>query len=490
MVTPKINIYKMLLFLSFVVVFSSCEQEVFTENENSNGTDNCSVFISSNPEGAKIYVDNKFSGYVTPDTIKWLAKNSHTLTLKFNLIQDTSIVLQTAPSAVQSVFIDYFASPRNYGAINCESVPPGAAIYVNNNKQSQITPYTIPYLFPGVYNVKLRYAGYRDDSLNVTVRGGSFSSMRLNLQDTSTWIDYRVNNSNIPSNKIVAMKKDSKNNIWAGTLDCGIVKFTKGRFTIYNTSNSGLPYDFTTCLEVDKNDNIWVGTISGLARFNGTNWTVYRTNTSKLPANYITAIYCDPVGNVWIGTEKGLARITGNEMFAYSSQTSSLLQNYISGIASDSKGNLWFGAVGGITRLADGSWKTYSREHDGLLGYDAGCLAGDADGNIWCAFPENLNAGIIGGLMKFNGTGWSEVSVPAIPKGRIQSIYVDSKGYKWIGSAKGFLVIKNDNTQTLYMSTSYAMWSYDVRGFTIDNDNNAWIALYGGGILKWKKPYN
>jgi hypothetical protein len=486
-----LNRYSLFLVLiSFIVLFASCQQEVFTEAADNDVYDRCSVFVGSNPVGAKIYVDDKFSGSVTPDTLKWLAESRHTITLKFDLIQDTSVVLQTSPSVVQSVYIDYFASPRNYGTINCQSVPTGASIYLNNSKRTDVTPYILSYLFPASYNVKFKYPGYRDDSLTVTVHGGSQYSVKLTLQDTSIWVDYRLNNSNISSNKIISLKKDSKNNMWAGTLDCGIVKFAGGKFTKYNTANSGLPYDFTTCLEVDKNDNIWIGTISGLARFDGTNWTVYSKQTSNLPANYITSIHTDLSGNVWIGTESGLARITGDEMFIYSSQTSPLLQDYISDITSDSKGNLWVASVRGISRLSDGSWQIYLRGIDGLLGDYAGYLAVDLDGNILCSFPENLKAGITGGLMKFNGASWNEISVPAIPKGRIQKIFVDSKGNEWIASSNGFLIIKTDGTQTVYRSTEYAMWSYDVRAFTIDSNNNAWIALYGGGILKWKRSNN
>jgi len=488
MAIRKTNIIAAGIILSLTLY--SCQKEVFVENADEEITSVAKVTVNSNPVGAKIYLDNKYTGKSTPDTIKWLSSDQHKVTLKFELIKDTSILVTPAAATVKSVYVDYFSSPRNYGAVQCESTPSNASIYVNGVSQNKSTPYKVPYLFPGIYNIKLKYPGYRDDSSAVTIYGGSSSYMKLTLQDTSTWIDYRLTNSNIPNNKIVAIDVDNSNNIWVGTLDFGIGKFSKGKFTRYNTSNSQIPYDFVTCLKMDKFNNVWIGTTQGLAKFDGVNWTVYKSGQTPLPANYISSLYAAPDGTVWIGTEKGLAQITGNTITSFPSTISPLLQNYVAGITLDSSGRLWVSSVGGISVMNKGAWVTYTRSNHGLVGFDGGPITADQSGNVWCGFPESPKAGIFGGLMKFDGSSWREVAVPAIPKGQIQSLFVDSYGNKWIGSAIGFLIIKTDNSQKIYKSTDYSMFTYDVRGTLIDKDNNAWIALYGGGILKWKKPYN
>jgi len=464
----------------------SCQREVFVES-SSDVEDLCSVYVNSNPTGAQIYVDGKYSGYSTPDTLHWLSDSSHTITLKIDMVQDTSITLNLSSNTIANLYVDYFASASNYGSIKCESVPTGAAIYLKHVNVSKVTPNTLTYLFAGTYNVKYHYAGYRDDSSNVTVYGGSSSSLKLSLQDTSVWIDYRISNSDIPSNKIYAVKNDKNNAIWIGTLDNGIVKFSKNIFTHYTSSNSGLVYDFTNCLEVDADNNLWIGTISGLSKFDGTNWTSYTKSTSKLPANYITSIHCDKSGNVWVGTQSGLVRFTNGEMTVLSSQTSSLLQNYVSGITSDANGAVWISSVGGISRLLNGEWTIYTKNNDGLLSYDGAAIAGDLSGNVYCAFLENIQAGITGGLMKFNGSSWSSVSVSSIPVGKIQKAFVDSKGILWLGSLAGLLSITPAGVQTFFNGTSCAMHVSVVKDITEDKSNNIWFALHGGGIVKYKR---
>jgi len=484
----KMNRYKIWLVIlsAFLILFNtSCQQEVFTENVEKE-VDRGIVFVNSNPPGAKIYLDDKYSGSVTPDTIKWLSHAEHKITLKFTLIRDTTVRLIPSISGNRSVFIDYFASSSNYGSIICNSTPSNASIFLNGINKSVNTPNTLTYLFPGEYNVKFRYHGFRDDSSMVVVYGGRTSYISKKLQDTSTWIDYRDYNSKIPSNRIMSVKTDKFNNVWIGTLENGIAKITNGKFTTYNSSNSGLPYNFTSCLEVDKNNNIWVGTIDGLAKFDGTTWTVYTKTSSILPDNYITALFADSENNVWVGTINGLVKITNNTMTLYKTSNSGIAHNSISAIVSDNQGGLWFGVAGGISYLKNGTWTYYSRESHGLAGHEVRCFAIEPNGNILASFDENLIAGIPGGLMRFDGTNWRNVQVTEIPSGRIQKIFIDKRGNKWISSASGFLVIKPDNTQTLFRSTNYYMASYDVREIAVDDNSTAWIALYGGGILKWK----
>lgn len=490
MLIKKINKYRFLLALLAVLGFASCKQEVFTENISADATDLSRVFVDSNPQGAKIYLDGKYTGFSTPDTIKFLSPEQHRITLKFTLIRDTSILVTPENFTTRKVYVDYFASPRNYGGIFCSSFPMGADIYLNGVSTNKKSPYTLPYLFPGIYNVKFAYPGYRDDSTDVTVYGGMVSQTVRFMQDTTVWVDYRLENSKLPSNKVVGIESDKNNNLWIGMLDYGVAKFSKGKFTHYHTGNSGLVYNFVTCVASDPQNNIWVGTIMGLSRFDGVNWTSFKRDNSALQANYITSLYCAPDGTVYVGTEKGLSKVVGNTLTAYSSAESPLLKEFIAGITVDRNNNLWVSSIGGISvKRADG-WKTYTRMSDGLLAFDGGPIAADPQGNIWCAFPENIKSGIFGGLMRFDGSSWREVNVPAIPKGRIQGVMADARGYKWISSSNGFLVIKPDGTQTVYRNIEYAMWTYDARQVVIDKDNNAWTALFGGGVVKWKRPYN
>jgi hypothetical protein len=343
------------LFICIIsmVFFYSCEKEVFVESKNSTEHVNyCSTYISSNPQGARIYIDNKYAGLITPDTVKWLSLGNHNVKLQFNNVLDTVFNIQTEYSAINSVFIDYFATFYHYGKIFCKSTPPSAEIYLNGSSTHQFTPDTLHYKLPGTYKVKLKREYFRDDSASVVVKGGVVSNIELTLQDTSEWIDYRVINSAIPSNNIMAFHVDNNNSIWIATYNSGLSKYTNQKFTNYTKSNSGLPGDMLTCIDVDADNSVWIGTTEGLAKYDGINWLNFNTQ-SGLPSNYITAIYCDNNRNTYVGTRMGLTLIRDSDVISDFMVNAPLLSNSIFSITGKSDGSLWVASVGGGKLLSE-----------------------------------------------------------------------------------------------------------------------------------------
>lgn len=481
-----VSAFIIIVCLSSILILSSCEKEIFVEPKNSSEHFSyCSAFINSNPAGAQIYIDNKFSGRITPDTVKWLAQGDHDVRLRFNAVLDTVFKMQTDYSSLKSVYVDYFATFNNYGSIYCQSVPSSANIYLNKNKTGNFTNDTLKYLLPGNYEVKYYHYGFRDDSVTVKVTGGKTASVNVTLQDTSEWIDYRTVNSAIPSNNVVAFKVDNTNNIWIATYDNGLSKFTNQKFKNYNKSNSGLPSDFVTCLEVDQNNVLWVGTMEGLASFDGVNWKKYTTK-SGLPSNYITALYCDTEGYTYIGTKMGLASINGDNLFRRIYKDVPILNSSISSIAGNSNGSLWVAAAGGVASCIDKEWETFTKEKNGLLGYDAGYIGIATDGTVWCSFPENPAIKITGGLMKYEGGIWSEFTLSKYIKGRLQRVFIDARDNVWLGTIAGIYVIWSDGSLGYFSGKKYAMFSSDGRDILVDKKNKVWFAFWGGGIVKCK----
>lgn len=84
-----LTIYMLALILLIASIIS-CDKNIFTGITEIEKLFYGEVFLDSNPDSALIYVDNKNSGYFTPDTIKWLESGTHTITLKKYLFQDTS----------------------------------------------------------------------------------------------------------------------------------------------------------------------------------------------------------------------------------------------------------------------------------------------------------------------------------------------------------------------------------------------------------------
>ena len=58
------------------------------------------------------------------------------------------------------------------GKIYMSSSPAGAEIYFENSKTGKTTPDNLISVLPGRYVIKLRLAGYPDESVNVTLQSG------------------------------------------------------------------------------------------------------------------------------------------------------------------------------------------------------------------------------------------------------------------------------------------------------------------------------
>lgn len=486
-----INHCKNIFAVILILLITSCEKEMFVESY-SNVFYLCTAYINSYPDSVTIYIDGECSFKKTPDTLKWLGKGEHTITLKGELFRDTSITFTTNESEVANVYVDYLASPRNYGIVNFSSTPSNASIYMKGAYSyttiTQIgkTPFTLTQLIPDNYFVKFTYPEHRADSARISIFGGKSINHSAVLQDTSIWVDYRINNSRIPHNYIKAVVKDKSNNVWIGTYGNGLAKVVNGAFTKYLSGYCPLPNNYINCLEVDKENNLWIGTIKGLAKFDGLNWTEFRKGPNGLSDDYITAIHADQNNNIWVGTINGLMKITNNQITVYNTENSGIGHNSISNIISDNQGNIWIGVSAGISRFNNGTWIFYSRERNFLSGNDVNCFAIAPDGTLLAAFAENIRIKIYGGLMKFDGSNWITVSVPGIPAGRIQNIYIDKKGNKWIASEDGFIIMKPDNSYAVYRGAGFAMYSNDVKDLLLDDNNVAWIGLFGGGLVKWK----
>ncbi len=132
-------------------------------------------WLDLDPFGADIYIDGIYYGN-GKQTIP-LSPGSHTLLLKKVGYYDSTTPFtitagETFPTAIGMV--PYAQSPA-YGDIQVQSVPPGAAVYVNENYQG-ITypgdPVYVTQLAPGTYNVRLSMQDYQPYTQTIVVLPG------------------------------------------------------------------------------------------------------------------------------------------------------------------------------------------------------------------------------------------------------------------------------------------------------------------------------
>ncbi|HPI37829.1 MAG TPA: PEGA domain-containing protein [Ignavibacteriaceae bacterium] len=95
--------------LLFGLLITSCDEE--TTSPETSGTNKGSIFVSSTPTGAQIWVNGSNTGKITPDTVKNLDSGFVNITLKLTNYKDTTFSREILPNFTSSVFIQMSQPP-------------------------------------------------------------------------------------------------------------------------------------------------------------------------------------------------------------------------------------------------------------------------------------------------------------------------------------------------------------------------------------------
>ncbi len=288
------------------------------------------------------------------------------------------------------------------------------------------------------------------------------------------WIIYTTQNSGLPSHNVSSIVIDTNNVKWVGT-DNGLASFDGLNWTVYDTSNSGIPTNYARELAVDRHNNIWLATTGkGLVKFDRLNWIVYNINNSGLPTNTLLSIAIDSSNNKWIGTvAKGVVKYDDLNWIIYDTVNSGLQENSVWCTAIEGYIK-WFGTSGsGIAKFNDTNWVVYNRNNSGLPSNFTRSLFIDSFGNKWIGTAN-------GGAVKFNSNNNSwviyDVIWPGLPGNYVSSLLVDNNNIKWFGTNGGL---------AKYNDTNIIVYGPPLSGFTfldlkIDKFGNLWIAFIEG----------
>lgn len=166
---------KFLLFSIIILsgLFYSCNEEDNPVTNNGMGK----IYVSSNPQGAAIYVDGINTGGITPDTVE-AKEGLRKVTLKKSGYTDYTFDVSVEAGKVSVVSN---ISLTALGSISVVSDPVGAQIFLNGENTNFITPKVISSLAAGSYQVTLKYSNHRDTTVTVNVTDGNQAVVNISM---------------------------------------------------------------------------------------------------------------------------------------------------------------------------------------------------------------------------------------------------------------------------------------------------------------------
>lgn len=479
---------KKILILLITALLWSCEKQVYEGSVEPQEIESGKIFLFSNPPGFKIFVDNKYMGAVTPDTIRWLKSGIRKITLKNEwYLYDTTFNVNVRNDDIAKINIDLVNNPNYWGTISVSSQPSNAEILINGASTGFVTPKTISRLTPGFYQIKYTRSQCREDSVQIKIRGGEFMEVYKVLEDTSRTVCYRTNNSGITSNNLTKVIVDNYNNKWIGTFNKGLVKFD-GKNWIPHNDNGRLGDAHITDLLMDRNNRLWISTTTGLSMYDGIN---YQILTSNLPSNTVNALEEDKNGNIWIATYKGLVKYSNGSFQVYNISNSPLLDDNISSIAALADGSIAIGtSIAGIYFFNGSVWKEYNIKSiffdDKLSNFTVDMIQ-DLNGTLWAYVQGVPSEETRSSMLRYQNGYWEKFTLPLQFQVDVVSFNVDLSNTLWISSITGLVKYIPSQSARMYNTPDYNFYVKHTTSSSMDKNGDVWVATMGGGIIKFKK---
>lgn len=301
-----------------------------------------------------------------------------------------------------------------------------------------------------------------------------------------------------PSNLSGAIYSDAQNNIWVGTVNQGLYRYSYARNSFEQYQNSkwnsnSLSSDYVTDIFEDNAGLYWVGTIGGgvskMRLYDSGHFQHVLNNPldpNSIAGNRVHAIFQDKDDNTWYGTELNGVSIKDASTGRFSHIKKDVQGNTISQINSftqDRRGRIWVGANSGLY-LFNAQRKTLTSQHSiNIRGTEICVLYVDRDGIIWIGTtdglykydPENLD-------LAHYKSDWNTNSTLSNPI--VTAILEDNDNNLWVGTGYGLnKFIRRTGTFRRYMSRgddANSISDNDIIALDFDKRNTLWIGTSNG----------
>lgn len=289
---------------------------------------------------------------------------------------------------------------------------------------------------------------------------------------------------------------DLKGNIWVCTLGDGLFKVSNNKVDSFKSTGKpySLPSNTVKAALTDSKGRLWIGTDNGICTFNYDTQKFVTTKTetgtiNSLINNQIMCLFEDRSERIWIGTNNGISIFTPNEFSHYKlTHTKDRTLDFIIGIYEDEDTTLWIGSDGhGVSAVHKDEVKPITKENGGLVSNFIEDITG-SDNKIFIGTSEGLSI-----LTKHDKSGAkytinNYTTEEGLPSNQIRSLFIDSKGFLWIGFRNGLAVLNtatNEIIDLTYILDELGIKEKFIRTIYEDSKGNYYIGCFlNEGLIK------
>ncbi|HEY1755615.1 MAG TPA: two-component regulator propeller domain-containing protein [Bryobacteraceae bacterium] len=230
-----------------------------------------------------------------------------------------------------------------------------------------------------------------------------------------------------------------------------------------------IPSDASVRAIACGHSTVWIGTTAGLIELTGSAQTLYTTGNG-LADDGILSLDEAADGNLFIGTRGGFSRLRNGEFNSFLPQDG-LSQSSVFSLYEDREGSLWAGTKLGLNQFVDGRAIPYTTS-EGLPSNAAGPLLQASGGGVWIG---TLDAG----LARFNGRRFTALGIGEGLASNMVVALAEYKGAIWAGTNRGLTVLENGRVARRF-STADGLPSEEIRTLYADSKGVLWVGTAGG----------
>jgi len=254
-----------------------------------------------------------------------------------------------------------------------------------------------------------------------------------------------------PANVVVDLAVDSKNRLWMGTYQKGLLCYADGKVKQYTVENSALLENNVYTVKIDKDGYVWIGTMKGyIQRLNpltgGFDTILYRPGEF-----FVRDMYYDRGKYLYVATSGGMIVIDA-ETHSYQilSGNGKFLEDEMLTVYKDSRGLVWIGHPHGLSIWnQEQDTVSFIDRKNGLAANLVRAIIEDDNRHMWIGTGNGVSRIQVSNEEDYTITNFTVNDGLICNDTNVHAIYKLSNGYILIGTPQGYQTIIPQEILTL-----------------------------------------